>query len=172
MARQGDIVITEESVKNAIDRLARLSPKALRNVNKATMRRAGNMLKSETVKGVKRTIRNANAPSKRFPNMTPPAKGVRVDTGKYGTWSKVSIFNRNSFLLAIFEKGTGPRYTKGKRFAFAKTKRRYGAGLYRGAIKAGKFFAQAVQTTNPRIEELIKKETIKAVNRQWNKERG
>ena len=172
MARQGDIIITEESIKDAINRLASLSPKALRNVNKTTMRKAGNMLKSETVKGIKRTMRNATQPSKRHPNMVPPAKGVRVATGKYGTWSKVSIFNRNSFLLAIFEKGSKLRYTKGKKFYNAKTKRRYGAGLYRGAIQGARFFEHAVQTTNPRIEEMIKKETIRAVNRQWNKEKG
>lgn len=171
MAKKSEFILTQESVAKAIDKLKSLSPKEMKAVNKQTMRKAGNVLKSETARGVKREIRNANAPSARHPGMTPPAKGVRTYVAKSGTWAKVSIFNKDSFLLAIFEKGTaGARTIKGQHsWKYTKTKRRYKAGINRGAISAKRFFETARRQVNERVKTIIEEETVKAVNRQWQK---
>lgn len=173
MAKKAKFELTKESVETTIARMKLLNPKEMKAVNKQTMRKAGTALKQETARRIKQVISNANAPSARHPGMTPPAKGVRVYVYRSGEWVKVSIYNKSSFLLSIFEKGSVKRYINGEHtWKHTKTRRRYTRRAYRGSIKALRFFEAATEATNARAKEIITTETVKAINRQWAKKKS
>lgn len=171
MAKKATIEITDESIKEAFSRLARLQPKALKNANKSMLRACANKLKTLTVRNLKNVMINPMTPSKRFPTMTPPGKGVMVRVGSGGGYAVVSINNRNSFLLRIFEGGTVHRYIKGKPTSSKTlTKRRYRKpDAYRGKIEATSFFAKAIEQAQPDVKRIQEQAFVRNVTRQWKK---
>lgn len=171
MAKKAKIEIADESIRESFARLSRLQPKALAYAHKAMFRACANKLKNTTQKNIRAVLSNANAKSERFPTMTPPGKGVLTKIGSKGGYAVVSINNRNSFLLRIFEKGTPLRYIMGKKTsAVTKTRRRYRVpGAHRGKIEAMKFFEKSIKEANPDIKRIQEEAFVKNVTRQWKK---
>lgn len=136
-------------------------------VTKSALKSMGNKTLKETRQNVRHVLKNANAKSKKYPTMTPPGKGGGCSVNKDGTRVKVNIMD--PFLLPIFEKGTGPRYTKGHESSYTtKTKRRYTTpGLYRGLINPKKFFVVAIQKVNETAKEDLDEMILKKIQRKY-----
>lgn len=171
MAKRATIEISDESIKEAIARLLMLQPKALKKANKSMLGACANKLKSLTVRNLKKVMRNPMALSMRFPTMTPPGLGVMVRVDSGGSYAVVSINNRDSFLLRIFEGGTVHRYIKGMpTSSITLTKRRYRKpDAYRGKIEATSFFAKAIEQAQPDIKRIQEQAFVRSVTRQWKK---
>jgi hypothetical protein len=161
------------SVEEAMRRLASLRPEAMRQTNRLMMSKCTNILISETRKLIRGSMKNAGRiPEKwRYIIRQPLVKAISKSVGYLGTWARVSIYNPNTFLVHMHNKGTKQRRIEGyPSRSHAKTKRRYKQpGANRGVLPAQNYIERATKICNPEVARIQEQGFLEGVNRQWHK---
>jgi len=156
---QGDGIQVDASRCYALFR--RLNTKNQRKVSRAALRGAANKLKREATKNLRQSL---------GVKYRAPAKGIKV-VARNAEQAKVHIMG--DYRLKWFEKGTDPRYTKGRRGRGKKIPLRrpsFRGKIFRGGETRERFFAKAVKAKEQDVARDIETELVKHIRKQAKRE--